>query len=49
MPDGNVKPTEIALYDIVADPSEQTNRAADEPDRAAALRTQLDTWWTPKR
>lgn len=41
--------TDIALFDVVADPDEKTNLAA-KPGHAADienLRRQLDLWWTP--
>jgi arylsulfatase A-like enzyme len=34
------------LYDLAADGSETTDRAAREPDRAKALRQKLDAWLT---
>ncbi|MFO0925538.1 MAG: sulfatase-like hydrolase/transferase [Gemmataceae bacterium] len=36
------------LYDVVADPDERRNRAADDPARVKELRARLDTWWTPE-
>jgi arylsulfatase A-like enzyme len=33
------------LYQIRKDPNEEDNRAAAEPERAAALRKKLDAWW----
>ncbi|MEX2187156.1 MAG: sulfatase [Pirellulales bacterium] len=36
------------LYDLVADPHEETNLAAEHPDRVAALRGRLDAWWPGK-
>jgi HEAT repeat protein len=33
-----------ALYDLAADPREQHNLAEERPERAAALRAQLDEW-----
>ena len=39
---------EIELFDIVADPDERTNRAAEHPDVVRRLRADLDTWWTPE-
>ncbi len=32
------------LYDLVADPGEQRDRVANHPDRAEALRRELDAW-----
>ena len=36
------------LYDLAADPKEETNRADKHPDRVRALRTKLDAWWPAK-
>jgi arylsulfatase A-like enzyme len=33
------------LYDVVADPFEHHNRAADQPERVRALTRELDAWW----
>ncbi len=33
------------LYDVVADPSEQRDVAADEPGLVSRLLVQLDSWW----
>ncbi len=33
------------LYDVVADPSEQRDVAADEPELVSQLLAQLDSWW----
>lgn len=33
------------LYDVVADPTEQRDRAAESPGLAAELRAVLDGWW----
>jgi arylsulfatase A-like enzyme len=35
---------EAALYDLEADPGEQRDRAAEEPELTAALRAELDAW-----
>ncbi|HET6423592.1 MAG TPA: sulfatase [Planctomycetaceae bacterium] len=37
------------LYDVLADPHESQNLAADHPDRVTELTKQLNTWWTPTR
>lgn len=37
----------VELYDLKADPFEQKNLAAEQPDKVAALRTKLDGWWKP--
>jgi uncharacterized sulfatase len=37
----------VELYDIVADPFEQTNRATEHPDIVQTLSRQLDQWWNP--
>ncbi|HET6572600.1 MAG TPA: sulfatase [Fimbriiglobus sp.] len=42
-------PGEPELYDLAADPHEKTNRIAEKPDVAAALRKKLDGWWNPSR
>lgn len=39
--------TEPALFDVVHDPEEKRNLAADQPDRVRALAGRLDAWWTP--
>jgi uncharacterized sulfatase len=36
------------LYHVAEDPHETRDLAAAEPARAAALRAQLDAWWTPE-
>jgi uncharacterized sulfatase len=36
------------LYQISKDPHEEHDRAAEQPDRAAALRSKLDAWWPGK-
>jgi uncharacterized sulfatase len=35
------------LYDLIADPHEQTDRAAERPELVEALRRRLDAWWRP--
>jgi arylsulfatase A-like enzyme len=40
----NVQPNTVELYDIVADPAEQDDRADDDPDRAAALGELARRW-----
>lgn len=39
---------EPELYQVTGDPNEERNRAADEPERVAALRGKLDAWWPGK-
>ena len=39
------EPTE--LYDLIADPHETTNLAAQNPERVARLTGLLDAWWDP--
>jgi uncharacterized sulfatase len=39
---------EPELYQISSDPNEEHDRAAAEPERAAALRAKLDAWWPGK-
>jgi uncharacterized sulfatase len=36
---------EPELYNVLADPSEQQNRAAEHPELVAELRTAIDGWW----
>jgi uncharacterized sulfatase len=38
----------VELYDIVADPEERSNVAAEHPEVVARLRRQLDRWWDPE-
>jgi uncharacterized sulfatase len=40
------QPTE--LYDLRSDPHETRNLSAQEQDRVAGLRRQLDAWWRPE-
>jgi uncharacterized sulfatase len=35
------------LYDLAKDPHEQTNLAAEDPQRVEKLAQQLDEWWKP--
>jgi uncharacterized sulfatase len=35
------------LYDLIADPHETVNRAAEQPEKVEALRRRLDAWWRP--
>jgi uncharacterized sulfatase len=35
----------VELYDLTRDPTEQHNRAQDEPARVEKLRAILDAWW----
>ena len=35
----------LELYQIVNDPHEMKNLAADQPEKAAALLKQLNAWW----
>jgi len=44
----NVPDGTAALYDVVADPHEKNDLAADQPDRVRRLRERLDIWWTTK-
>jgi arylsulfatase A-like enzyme len=37
------------LYDVTADPREETNLAAKQPDLVKRLSESLDQWWTPER
>ena len=36
---------EPELYNVLADPREERNRAAERPDIVKTLRTALDSWW----
>jgi len=38
---------EPELYDLTADPHEEKNLAAGQPEKIAALRNRLDEWWKP--
>jgi uncharacterized sulfatase len=35
------------LYDVIADPHETTDRAAERPEVVGTLRRRLDAWWKP--
>jgi uncharacterized sulfatase len=37
------------LYDLTADPHEQTNLASREPQRVYAMTLELDAWWRPAK
>jgi uncharacterized sulfatase len=37
----------VELYDLKADPHEETNLAGQHPNRVAELTKKLDDWWTP--
>ncbi|MFT5464036.1 MAG: arylsulfatase A-like enzyme [Planctomycetota bacterium] len=37
----------MELYDVLRDPAEEYNLAAEQPDRVLALRDALDRWWSP--
>ena len=37
----------VELYDVVADPDETRDVAAEQPDRVRDLRRSLDAWWSP--
>lgn len=39
--------TKVELYDLAADPHEQRNLAAQQPDVVANLQKKLDQWWQP--
>jgi uncharacterized sulfatase len=38
----------VELYNLTADPYEHTNLPSAKPDKVAALRGILDTWWNPE-
>ncbi len=39
---------EVELFDVVADPEETSNVAAEHPDVVERLRQELDRWWDPE-
>jgi arylsulfatase A-like enzyme len=43
----NVPNGAVELYDLAADPTEETNLAARHPQQVEALRKRLDAWWKP--
>lgn len=43
---GDFGPTAPALFDLLKDPEEQTDLAAQHPERVAELRSRLDSWWS---
>ncbi len=46
VPAAQNEPNEVVeLYNLKADPTEQTNLAKDQPDRVGKLRAILDAWW----
>jgi len=50
VPDPTNEPAaKVELYDLAADPHEEKNLAADEPQRVASLIEQLNAWWNPAR
>jgi uncharacterized sulfatase len=50
VPDATNEPKRHAeLYDVIADPTEQKDLAASEPQRVTDLTRQLDGWWDPSR
>jgi arylsulfatase A-like enzyme len=50
VPDERNEPKEqVELYDLATDPQETANLAAQNADRVARLRAELDAWWTPDR
>jgi uncharacterized sulfatase len=49
VPDAVNEPKDVVeLYDLAADPREERNLAATQPDRVAHLRKRLDAWWDAK-
>ncbi len=48
VPDAKNEPdAKIELYDLAADPAEETNLAASQPRRVEQMRAELDRWWNP--
>lgn len=45
VPAASEEPTQ--LYDVLSDPAEARDLAAEQPERVAALREALDRWWSP--
>ena len=41
--------TAVQLYDLLADPHEERNLAAEQPGEVERLRELLDAWWAPER
>jgi arylsulfatase A-like enzyme len=39
---------EVELFDLLADPDERTNLAAEQPAVVARLQADLDAWWRPE-
>jgi arylsulfatase A-like enzyme len=44
-PGGPAEPKRLELYDILADPSQKTDLAAQQPAIVAQLRSDYETWW----
>ena len=42
------KPAGPQLFQLLEDPHERVNRAADDPERVARMRKALDEWWRPQ-
>jgi uncharacterized sulfatase len=47
LPAAAAQNSQIELYDIVADPHEKQDVAANHPDVVEAMTKQLDAWWKP--
>lgn len=45
LPDGDHYGGEAHLYDVIADPSESEDLAAQQPDRVARMTARLGVWW----
>ena len=43
------RPKRPQLFDVMADPHEEKNVAAEHPEIVQQLSAKLDQWWTPKR
>jgi len=48
VPDKSNEPGAVVeLYDLAADPHEETNLAGNQPERVAKLQATLNAWWDP--
>ena len=44
----NEPEAKIELYNLAADPTEETDLSSQEPARSRRMRAQVDAWWSPK-